>query len=509
MSLATKKWPKRSDKLILVMMLKNEAQRICQTTLDSIKDYIGHMIIYDTGSTDGTQEILKDYCNKHDIKLSLKEGDFVNFCVSRNVLLDYCDEILIGPHFLLQLDAHDELQNGETLVNFIKNFKGPQTGFYLTQRWFSGNNVDSYYNVRLVISHARWRYKGVVHEYIMTPDVENKIVSSVDALYRLEGIYLYQDRTADNDSSFRRFKRDKELLYAEYLKDPHEPRTLFYLAQTCSCLGLTEESYKYYLLRLKETGFFEENYQSYIRLGDLALILKHSWEECMGWYLKAFQHSQRAEPLVKIAEYYKENNLLGEKKPEWHTCYAFASLACQLIYPSNNILFIDQRVYTYKRHHLLGIAAYYVGKYKEGKEACLKAIEAENKEIDKNNLRFYLEKEIEISEGKPLECPALLAATMGEMEIRHNDEFNIKFDRIEAFKEVMTAIIKDRAQKGNPLSQKILSTIHVNNPAKLNTTAPKDNFPSLGKESKKGGISDTQRKHLQETLQKRKNERNH
>ena len=42
----------------------------------------------------------------------------------------------------------------------------------------------------------------------------------------------------------------------------------------------------------------------------------------------------------------------------------------------------------------MGIIAYYCGKYEEGKQACLKAIEAGNNvELDKKNLQFYLDQE--------------------------------------------------------------------------------------------------------------------
>ena len=36
---------------------------------------------------------------------------------------------------------------------------------------------------------------------------------------RIFGFVLYQDRTLDDDKSFKRFTRDKEMLYAEYLKN--------------------------------------------------------------------------------------------------------------------------------------------------------------------------------------------------------------------------------------------------------------------------------------------------
>lgn len=458
------KWPDRCSKLIGVIMVKNEAQRIVQTTLNSIRDYCSELVIFDTGSTDDTIEVIQKFCTDNDMKLNLKQGNFVNFCVSRNVMLDFCDEIYpTNDTYLLLLDAHDELQEGKKLVEFINDFKGSQSGIYLTQRWWSGNNLDSYYNVRMVRAHKQWRYHHVVHEYLMTPLLSVEKRPENEIIFRLEGVYLYQDRTLDDDKSFKRFKRDKEMLYNEHVKDPKESRTLFYLAQTCSCLGLNEEAYKYYILRSKEAGFGEEVFHAYYRLGDAAQALGHDWEESLMWYLRAFQHSQRAEPLLKIAEHYIDFNLQGEKHPEWHTCFMYANMASNLIYPVNQILFVDKEAYTYKRHHILGRCAYYVGRFREGKESCLRAIEAKNQAIDKSNLRFYLLKDLELINGRGLNCPALLAVTFGDKEVRAKDELDVKHDRNKVINEVIDNIVDEHRKSSQPLSSDLVDRVRLIN----------------------------------------------
>jgi glycosyltransferase involved in cell wall biosynthesis len=397
--------PKKHDKslMALVMMVKNEERRI-RVSFDSVKDYTDTFVILDTGSTDSTIEICREYCKEHNITLHLKEEPFVNFCVSRNVLLDFTDEVLKKQRYLLQLDCNDELRNHTELMEFVTNYKGNATGFYLKQQWWTGNNMDSYFNIRLCKSHAKWRYKGVVHEYIIQEGLTPKELRAGKGTERLEHIVLFQDRTVDDDKSFRRFKRDKDMLFSEYLKNPNDPRTLFYLAQTCGCLGNVQDAYKFYLLRIKEDddGFMEEIYQSYFRLGELSQYLGHPWEESVNWFLKAYSHSQRAEPLIKLGEHYLKKNHFGENKADYMMAYTFASMACKLIFPLNQILFIDRRCYFYKRYHLLGVVAYQVQQYKEGKEACIKALMAENDEVDMNNLVKYMKKDIELKQRKQL-----------------------------------------------------------------------------------------------------------
>ena len=399
------------DRIALVMMVKNEDKRI-EVSFDSVKDITNTFVILDTGSQDRTIEITKNYCKKNGITLHLKEEPFVNFEVSRNVLLDFADEVLKNHFFLLQLDCNDELRNHSELVKFVEQHKGVQTGFHLRQQWWTGGSLDTYFNIRMVISHFGWRYKGVVHEYI----ARKSPVGDGEDILKCNDIILFQDRTKDDDKSMRRFKRDKDLLYSEHLKHPTEPRTLFYLAQTCSCLNQLQEAYEYNLLRTKQQGFLEEVYHSYFRMGQISHRLNHPWEESLGWYLKAYAHSKRVEPLCEIAEYYMEHNAFGEKQPDWHLAFMYINQACKLAYCHQQILFVNKHSYIYKRWHLMGRIGFYANRFEEGKEGCIKALQTENNQVDINNLVLYLRREREVAEqlnyGQPQHIDPMMSISL-------------------------------------------------------------------------------------------------
>jgi hypothetical protein len=113
------------------------------------------------------------------------------------------------------------------------------------------------------------------------------------------------------------------------------------------------------------------------------------------FYIKAFEHSHRAEPLLYIAIHYIQIKM-------WVMAFTFLKLACSIPYPQDAILFVNRHDYDYKRWHLLGIVAYYVGQFQDGKAACLIAIDYAkqdgskvNSDIDKSNLKFYEDKEAE------------------------------------------------------------------------------------------------------------------
>ena len=91
------KGPGCKDRLALVMMIKNEEQNIA-LSFNSVKDLCSTFIILDTGSTDSTLDVVQEYCAEFGITLHLKCLPFVDFEKSRNDLLDFADEVLLGHH---------------------------------------------------------------------------------------------------------------------------------------------------------------------------------------------------------------------------------------------------------------------------------------------------------------------------------------------------------------------------------------------------------------------------
>jgi len=441
----------------LLMMVKNETKRL-HVSLNSVVGYVDALIIFDTGSTDNTIDIIKNFSEKNRINLYLIQGSFVNFCVSRNTSLYYADKI--GVHYLILLDSNDELRGGEGLRALVKDFfEKPNSAFLVCQEWYTGGGSDKYYNIRLVKNRCGWRYRGSVHEWMKDtnskgPDPIHPVVRIPDEL----GIVLYQDRTQDDDKTAKRFIRDRELLLKDYQDNPTDPRTLFYLAQTCECLGNFEEALYYSKLRLELEGFLEEKFHSYMRCGKSCVVLEHNWEQVLGWFMKAYEDSLRAEPLVKIADYYrfqalkqdieenqkkqehdKKQELCSEKEGEsykkipynrkptyyWRLAYMFLHEACELEYPKQCILFVDKSIYDYYRWHIMGIVGFYVGKYEEGKAASLKAIATGiNKEENEKILKFYTDREQKVGNNNKIEEKKELRSeyidrVIGEMKQQH------------------------------------------------------------------------------------------
>ena len=372
--------------IALLLMCKNETKRI-HVTLNSVVGHVDSLVAYDTGSTDNTLDILKEFSEKHKIPLRLKEGVFENFAVSRNVSLNFADTF-DDIDYLLMMDVNDELRGGNELRAFAKEYMNKsETGFLVCQEWYSGS-YSKYFNMRFIKARTGWRYMGRVHEWLKNI-LKNEEDQRLDVIRVGDKVVLFQDRTLDDDKTGKRFYRDKELLLEDHHEDPTEPRTVFYLAQTCSCLNQHEEAYYYFKLRTTMIGFYEERFQASQRCGELTQLMGHDWSESMGWYMKAYELIPRAEPMIKIAEYYKD-------RKQWKLAFIFGNLACCLTYPSSCVLFVDKLAYDYYRWHLMGIIGWYSENFIEGKSACLNALKfSPNSESNIKNLKFYEDRERE------------------------------------------------------------------------------------------------------------------
>ena len=348
----------------------NEEQRI-EATLSSVKDVVDGIIVFDTGSEDKTIDIMKMFAKKYNLHFHLLQGKFEDFATSRNKLLEFADKHHYD--YLLLLDSNDEYRSDNNLKEVL-NSKSEQ-GFLIHQQWYIGpGNYLDYYNLRLIKPNVGLKYKGCVHEYI---DVPPKAM-----IGKMNGdITLYQDRVKDNDGkSQARWKKDLVLLKKDIARNPNNGRTQYYLAQTYDCLNMKKDAMFFYKQRANnKDGFFEERFNSMMKCGDL----ERDEDERVKWYIKAYQIIERAEPLIEIVKIYRQ-------KDKFKLAFLFAKMACDLPYPSNCVLWVNQKCYNHDRWQELGIVAYYVDEYEIGKNACQKAIESGyDTELNNKNLFFY------------------------------------------------------------------------------------------------------------------------
>jgi glycosyltransferase involved in cell wall biosynthesis len=351
-----------------VMIVKDEAHWV-KEGLATIKDHIDYWCILDTGSTDGTQELIKEALK--DIPGELHEEPFIDFAASRNRVLDLAGT---KTEFVLTMNGDEFLHNGADLRKFCQDMHWRSEASYQIRRVDKSN---SFYSRRLIRTKAAPRFVGRTHEYL------NNL-----SMIRVPNVFIFWDPPAlDLERKKNAWKRDLKILTQDYEGDPTNTRTVFYLAQTYDCLGNMKKAFEWYTLRAAMGGFQEEVYESLYRKGLLAKKMGKSDEEAMELFRIAYKHSpHRAEPLYEIARIYRSMD-------QFNLAFMYCRHACELPYPECDGLFVQKYIYDYARWDLMAITACYVNQFTLGQEAAARALAYDkNNEYLQKNFDYYLNK---------------------------------------------------------------------------------------------------------------------
>ena len=147
--------------LCLNMIVKNELANL-ERCFRAIVDHITYWVIGDTGSHDGTENLIQSFFGQRNVPGELHSFTFENFEQARNEALQ---RAYASPHaydYLLLADADMELVIEDE--EFRTKLDAP--GYRVIQR-ADGDFV--YWNTRLVQRSVGARYRGVTHEYLDVP----------------------------------------------------------------------------------------------------------------------------------------------------------------------------------------------------------------------------------------------------------------------------------------------------------------------------------------------------
>ena len=88
---------RKKQTIALCIIVKNEAKVITRA-FDSVRGFVDYYCICDTGSTDGTQKVIKDYLYSYDLSGVVHERPWVDFSHNRQEAFDLgsgkCDYIM-------------------------------------------------------------------------------------------------------------------------------------------------------------------------------------------------------------------------------------------------------------------------------------------------------------------------------------------------------------------------------------------------------------------------------
>jgi glycosyltransferase involved in cell wall biosynthesis len=224
--------------IALGMMVKNEAHVIVRC-LASVRPLISAWHIVDTGSTDGTQALVRE--SLAGIPGTLGESDWLGYGATQDLVFDGARKL---AGYVLFIDADETVRLTGSRASLVAD------GYYVRQimREFEFSRL------RILKSDKPWKFSGQRHSIPACPGATLADWEGVEFVNGCDSAQSKQDPEAVR----ARYRRDVEHFLAELEKNPTNTRAAFYLAQSYKDSWQADQALEAYERRAAMPGGFEE-----------------------------------------------------------------------------------------------------------------------------------------------------------------------------------------------------------------------------------------------------------
>jgi glycosyltransferase involved in cell wall biosynthesis len=324
----------------LSIIVKDE-EHVIERMLETIYPILDFYTVVDTGSTDNTKKVIKDFFDKKGIKGQILDRPFDNFENSRNYAMSEAK-----PHtdYCIWIDADEELIIDKTFNKDKLNKDLYMVNTRIGSMKYTRNEIWS--------NKKDFKWYGPVHEYII-PSNNQEITSDV-----AEGLLVnvHMDGASWQKDTSQKYKKHANLL-EDYLITDRNPRWVFYTGQSWHDSASTKSkvenderlrrSLNYFKERVTmNDGYPEERFYAQYRVGVICKMLERPWSETKRELLKAYSIDPlRGESIKTIIEYY-------QKIGEWGLAFLYSSFAYGKFHNQNpypkRLLFVEETIYRWK-----------------------------------------------------------------------------------------------------------------------------------------------------------------
>jgi glycosyltransferase involved in cell wall biosynthesis len=340
----------------LNMIVKNESQ-VIEKCLASVKPLIDYYVIVDTGSTDNTQEVIKN-CLKG-IPGELHERPWVNFAHNRNEALAFAKD---KGDYLLLIDADEfvEISEGFSLGKLDKDL------YFILVRQLDAGDVK---RNGLINNHLNWKWAGVIHEYLHCPDV--KTSETLKGIRNICNSHPDKASGRSKESSSAKYLRDAEVLQKALEDEPTNSRYAYYLGISYAAAERHDLAKKAFEKRIAmASNDVHETFMALYNLGLEQFRLKE-YDPALESLFAAYAFRPiRAEPLLVIAKIYREKGKLL-------LSYLIAQHALSHRYPEDELC-VEYAAYDYRFLIEFANSALLLGYFNTGLDACAKLLAKPN-----------------------------------------------------------------------------------------------------------------------------------
>lgn len=342
----------RPATLGLCMIVKNEAH-ILWRCLAAARPLLDYLLVVDTGSSDGTPDLVRDFLADHDLPGQVLNDPWRDFASNRSFAIAQLRAIA-GIDYALMLDADDLLRL--------------DTGFDPVA-WKRGLGADLY-DVELRCGAVRYhrpqlwrnslpaRFRGVLHEFLEAPGAATRA--------GVEGFHIEALQDSARNRNPRKYAEDAELLAAAAARESDPwlaARYRFYQAQCHLSAGELPQALAAFRQRAAAGYWAEEVYVCHLSIGRLLERLAEPPQQALASYLAAQETVPgRGEALHAALRCCRLGGL-------HQTGWMLARQAIDLARPATG-LFLEPAVYDWGLRDEYALAAYYSGHFAASLAAC-------------------------------------------------------------------------------------------------------------------------------------------
>jgi glycosyltransferase involved in cell wall biosynthesis len=340
----------------LCMIVKNEAHVILGC-LDSVRPLVDYVLIEDTGSTDGTQQIVMDWLSREGLPGEIVEEPWRDFAYNRSHALAKLREVEYIDYSLI-IDADDVLviDTGVDVEDLKKNLA--EDSYSIDIR----HGPICHQRTQICRNQKPFSFRGVIHEFLVCPS------ETATAGY-LSGISMSIVGGGARGNDAEKYRRDAELIENALSSETDaflRSRYTFYLAQSYHDCGERQKSLETYLQRAEMGYWNEEVYISLLTAARLKEALNYPFDDIIATYQRATDTvPTRAEAIHGASRYCR---ILGRNREG----YAIGKTGIDLSSPSG--LFVERWIYDYGLLDEFAINAYWAGQYAESLSASLRVL---------------------------------------------------------------------------------------------------------------------------------------
>ena len=314
----------------LNMIVKNESH-VLEGLFRSVAPLIDTWTIVDTGSADGTPELIERLMAELGKPGHLHRRPWRDFGSNRSEALALARGTA-AYHWVIDAD--------DLIVGELRFPELTLPCYYL--RYGKG---FTYLRQQLFRDDLPWRYVGVLHEY---PSCDQDVEIGV-----LEGNYYIESRRLGaRNRDPNKYLNDVRVLEEGLRQEPQNSRYWFYLGQSYFDAGLFEKALEAYRHRVSLKGWGEEVFFAQLKAGLCLERLNAPTSEIISALLEAWRgRPVRAEALYQLSRILR---LRGEHE----LAAMFARQGLAVPQPPDR-LFVDATCYSFGLADEFSVAAYY------------------------------------------------------------------------------------------------------------------------------------------------------